>query len=208
MSGIIVPLPEVLKSEEKRLFDFQTIKNVFDPSNLLILFANLLAFVLLQTTFFWFVASRNVEQVLEDKSVYVSDLLSKRGVSLEMLRTYLDSDEMRALPKKAEEQREMREQINWELLKTYIMPVVIALVCVLVLIFFSLAIRRQPLTSIDLFLLFLVLGAFSTELYFYLTVTSQLIHLGDSRVAFAVFSGAKEGFEDSRKFTNRRLNRQ
>lgn len=195
MATIIEPLPEVLKSEEKRLFDFQTLKDVIDPANLLILFANLLAFVLLQTTFFWFVASRNVERVLDDKSEYVSELLSKRGVTLELLKEYLDSEESKQLPAKAEEQRKEREAANWELLKTYIAPVVIALGCVLVLIFLSLVKRGQPLTSIDLFLLFLVLGAFSTELYFYLTVTSQLIHLADNRIAFEMFTGAKTGYK-------------
>lgn len=200
MATVIMPLPDVAKSQERKLFDMQTLRDVINPANLLILFANLLAFVLLQTTFFWFVASRNVEAVLEDKSEYITELMSKRGITLEMLRDYLNSDDAtQKMPEVAKSMRAEREAENFELLKTYILPVVIALGSALLLVFLALIVRGQPLTSIDLFLLFLVLGAFSTELYFYLTVTSQLIHLSDTRIVYELFNGVKRGYEATQR---------
>ena len=195
------PKIEFLKApgaqEERRVFTKATAKDVVDPSNLLILVANILAFVVLETLFFWFIASHSVERVLEEKASFIADFMEKKGFTKEMLTEYLNSEyATKTLPEIANEQQREREQQNWDLVVKYIQPVVIGLSVALFLLFVYMRYKRQPLTRIDVFLLFLVLGAFSTELYFYLTVTSQVIYIGDTEITWRLWTALSRAVDN------------
>lgn len=184
-------------AEERRVFNKQTAKDVVDPANLLILVANILAFVVLETLFFWFIASHSVERVLEEKAEFIADFMDKKGFTKQMMTEYLNSEyAIKTLPAIAREQQKERQEQNWELVLKYIQPVVIGLGVALALIFAYMRFRRQPLTRIDLFLLFLVLGAFSTELYFYMTVTSQVIYIGDTEITWRLWSALSRAVDN------------
>jgi hypothetical protein len=171
------------------------IQDTFDPANMLVVFCNLLAFMLLQTTFYWFVANHSIERVLKDKASVVA-LYAKQTPEVESeLRKYLENDRnTREVPEQAAGQRMRRAEENWDLVKEYIMPVVLAVVVVIVLIVIVLFLRRRALTRIDMFLLFMVMFAFTTELYFYLTVTTQLAYVGDNEFVQTVYESNKNMF--------------
>jgi len=56
---------------------FETVKDVFDPANTLTLFANIFCYIVMQTLFFYYVASGNIEGVMEDKASFVAELAEK-----------------------------------------------------------------------------------------------------------------------------------
>lgn len=183
--------------EERRLFSKKTVWDTINPANLLLVVANVLAFVILQTLFFWFIASRSVERVLEDKAGFIATFFSQKGVTKEMMTDYLNSPSNKEeLAKVAAQQRKGREQQNWELVQQYIQPIVIGLLSAFLFLSLVMFRRGQPLTRIDMFLLFLVLGAFSTELYFYLTVTSQVIYIGDGEITWRLYSAMTRAAEE------------
>lgn len=177
---------------EKKIFTVKTAFDLIDPSNLLVVVANVFAYIILQTVFFWFIASNSVNYVLEDKAGLVHTFFSQRDSTERMMRAYLDNPlNTEYLPSIAARQKEERDAQNWELVKTYIMPVAVVLLVALVVIRGVMFFRRQPLTRIDMFLLFLVLGAFTTELYFFLTVSSQLTYIGDGEITWTLYSALK-----------------
>jgi len=97
-------------------------------------------------------------------------------------------------PRLAYEQSQVREERNIALIKEYIIPLASFILLPILVSMFALIWRRQPLTLIDRFLLLLVLGAFSTELYFFFTVTSQLIYLGDIDVVASGYKATKQKY--------------
>lgn len=177
---------------EKKIFTVKTAFDLIDPSNLFIVVANVLAYIILQTLFFWFIASNSVNYVLEDKAALVHTFFSQRDSTKRMMESYLDNPvNTDYLPTIAARQKSDRDSQNWELVKTYIMPIAVVLLVALVVIRGVMYFRKQPFTRIDMFLLFLVLGAFTTELYFFLTVSSQLTYIGDGEITWTLYSALK-----------------
>lgn len=168
-----------------------SIIDVLDPANLLIVFANVLAFVILETLFFWFVASKSVEDVLQDKADLVTYFVTRRPVTEYDMKVYLETEaNKKKLPTIANEQRQEREVNNWELVKAYIFPIGLICVTIIAALLLFMLFRRQVLTTIDRTLLAMVLGAFLTEVYFYFTVTSQLIYIGDDEITYRMYKSS------------------
>lgn len=162
--------------QERKEFNLRTVREVFGLENMFVFLCNLLAFVLLETVFFWFVASHSIDRVVEEQAIVFSNYLIDSKQKDLFIKQYLQNElATQILPERAKEVRDKREKDNWNLVMTYIFPIVVALGIVIVLVRLFLFLRGKPLTTIDYFLLFLVLTSFSTELYFYLTVSSQII---------------------------------
>lgn len=166
----------------------EIILDTVDPANLLILFCNVFAFIVMETIFFWFVTSQSVDDILSEKAGLVSTFADQNETNRLAMRDYLELPEnTENVPQEASVQFRQRQELNWNLVKAYIVPIAAGVGIIILLLLGAMFFRRQPLTRIDLFLLLLVLGAFMTEMYFYFTVTKQLVYIGDSAALYHMY---------------------
>lgn len=167
---------------------------VFDtinPVNLLLLFTNIFAFIVMETTFFWFVTSEAVNDILAEKAGLVSTFAKQNPINEAAMRMYLESENnVDVIPSIASEQFKGRQDINWELVKSYIVPIATGVGGLIFILLGLMVVRRQPLSRIDMFLLVLVFCAFLTEMYFYITVTKQIVYIGDSSVLYHMYKAS------------------
>lgn len=175
---------------------------VFDLPNLLVMFVNIFAFVTLETLFFWFVASRAVEAVVEDKADLIVTLAKQNNLH-KLALDMIVSDDKRNQKLAAEAKRihVRREQKNIDLIEEYIIPVAGVVGTITLIISLFMLYKRHPLTIIDGVLLLLVFSGFTTEMYFYLTVSSQLIYLGDNQVIYALYRSFMDGLQQNSVWT-------
>ena len=159
------------------------LSSLFDPLNLLLILANLLVFVVVETYFFWNIASKTVDNVVNTKGRFVANVVKNKPDTHSAMLFYLDTPaNTTELIEKTNQQRKEREDQNWELVKSMIAPAVYIIGGVCALVSLALIARRETVTSVDLFLLFCVVGAFSTEVVFYLLVITQLEYIGDAQI--------------------------
>lgn len=172
---------------------FVTSKDILSPENLIVVFANVFAFITLETIFFWFIASGSVNKVIDDKADLLYTFSVQDSKNKEALKEYLNSSfNTDIVPEKAKEQKEERENNNWNLVNSYITPIAIGVAVLFIVAGMLMFIRKQPLTRIDKVLLLSVLGAFTTELYFYFTVTSQLVYIGDNEMMNSIYRSSQK----------------
>lgn len=156
---------------EPRVRIFSTL---FDPLYLLFIFTNALAFAIIQTVFFWFVISKQVENTIDKTVDKISDFAEFPEMSLisELYLKNLDSDT--GMIDLAKEQQEKREKKNWKLLQTFIFPVIGTLFGLVLICLMSMMVKGERFSSVDLVLLFMIVGAFSTEFVFYFSVIQPM----------------------------------
>ncbi len=175
-------------------FDKQEIGDVFSPPNLIVVFANVLSFVLLETLFFWFVASNAIGAVVQDKATVVAYFAGQKRSTREALISELENEyNTQTIPSVAAKQLRQREEQNFHLVLTHIAPVAVTMVIMIIVLYMAMKWKGKPFTRIDTFLLGMVLFAFSTEIYFYITVTSQIVYVGDNELMAEVYKSLIEG---------------
>lgn len=170
----------VVVVQEPRINRF---KAVFDPLNLLLIFANITAFVAIETFFFWNIASKSVDNTVHRKGAFLANMANYRpDGKLAMILFLHAPSNSTDLVATAKEQKKEREKENWDLVKSLIFPVMYVLLGINGLLIFVIAARRETFTTVDAFLLLCVVAAFSTELIFFALVINQLEYIGDMEI--------------------------
>src|SRR5271170_5552619 len=86
--------------------------NVFDSANMVIVLANIIFFMIVQTLFFKYVASKQFNIVLEDKAGIVGEYLKHDPAANEKYRQFKNSEKAKSIEKAAKEQEAIREKEN------------------------------------------------------------------------------------------------
>lgn len=166
---------------------------IFEPPNMIITFANIIFFIVVQTLFFKYVASKQFNNVLDDKVGILNEYLKYNTGFRTSVEEYLNSEQAKELQNAAKEQNKKREDANTDLMKTWIgIPLVIAVV---ILLFFIYLLFKQSSdsqnkwSSIDTAILSLVVGAYSTEIMFYLGIVRQYEFYGDQQIYSRLYDG-------------------
>jgi fructose-specific phosphotransferase system IIC component len=138
---------------------------------MLMIFLNAFVFSIVQTLFFWYVISNQVENTIDKLTEGVGKIADESAELSVLTETYikkLDADE--GMIERAAVQKQKRRQKNIKLLQYYIYPVIAVFFGFVVLCLFAMFVTRERLTFIDTILLAMVVGAFSTEFVFYFIV--------------------------------------
>jgi ABC-type transport system involved in cytochrome bd biosynthesis fused ATPase/permease subunit len=166
---------------------------IFQPANMIITFANVIFFMIVQTLFFKFVASKQFNEVLNEKVGIFNEYLKYNKDFKNTVTDYLESNQVKELQSTAKQQEQKRESENMNLIKKWIgTPLVISVV---ILLFFLLLLFKQSgdkengWSSIDTAILTLVVGAYSTEIMFYLGIVSQYEFYGDQQIYSRLYDG-------------------
>ena len=159
------------------------VATLFDPLNLLLIFANLFAFVVMETLFFWYIASNTISEVVKSKSLFLANVANNDPDMKEEMITFLSLPENSTeISMRAASQNKVRNEKNVDMVISRIFPVAIAMAVACILMVGMIYHRGEKFTRVDYFLLLLVLLAFSTELIFYLVVIKQLEYIGTSKL--------------------------
>lgn len=178
-------------------------ESLLDPRNLFIVILNLIAFATIQTIFFWFVGSKQVDAVVEQKADFFSELAKRDDIVHQEMLDYLnDPKNGKVLADKVKIDNENTAAKNWELTYSMIGPPYFALCAILGFMFLSMIVFRKFPTSIDAFLALMVITAFTTELFFYFLVVRQQITIGDAELRLGVLKPLLEWAKENGIFTS------
>ena len=171
------------------------LKKFLNPANLIIMFSNILAFMVMQSLFFWFIVSKSVENVIDEKT----ELLIKLGENIpqikELLVDYIkDSEETDKILEKAYKDYNQRELYNINLIWEWIGPPFITILTMLIITCVILVFNKNfKFTRKDFYLLCTVFLAFFTEILFYFTVISRSRILSDMEVLKILLTVISDG---------------
>lgn len=167
-----------------RLID--PIRVTLSPLSLVPTLLNLLFYFVVQTVFFWFVASNTVLYSVSMKSEVMIDFALSNPHNYSLFKKWVESDDP-AMVQKAAEENAAREKVNLELLKKWIAPAIVAALALLLLTLIRVRMKGENLDRIDGFIIGLVIFAFTTELYFYFFVIRRQILISDNDMLLAAF---------------------
>lgn len=170
---------------------YTTLKGIMDPVTLMIVFVNLLAYVVIQTVFFFFVGSQNFVTAISQKADFVYEFAIQDPQTEASLREELESQYNTVdVPETARRERDRRAVVNKDIMIKYLLPPVAVIAVLLASQLVRLVIWGNGMNSIDLFLIFMVLFAFTTEFIFFGLVILQTVALGDQELMAAILGPA------------------
>ena len=151
---------------------------------------NILFFMTVQIFFYWFIASRQIDNVCASKAkilVILREQMQREGRHEEILA--LDAAVLGAAEQKrlmVENERKQRDQANKTLIRKWILPpIIVATLLIIGLVGYNHT-RRYPFTFAHKFGLCLVLLAYVTEIFFYVFVVRPYVMVSDSDILCGV----------------------
>jgi hypothetical protein len=156
--------------------------HVFESSNMIVILANIIFFMVVQTLFFKYVASRQFNIVLEDKANIVEEYLKHDPKANTKFREFKNSDRAKEIKKAANEQEKIREAENMSNTMTWIGIPLLIVVSFLIFFIGKLFFKKEEWDTTDSILLSFVVFAYMIEVLFYLGIVRQYQFYGDQAI--------------------------
>lgn len=172
---------------------YETVKRIrkefLHPINLIILFANVSAFIIMQVLFFWFIASKAVERVVENKVDLIVNTSNNIPEIKEKVMIYLNDKTLEEqLKEDSIDESYKREKYNSSRLMDYLYKPLSLIITLLYLSFVYSVYIGYKWSKVDFILLGTVFLAFTTEIIFYVLVIQESQVLGDTELISALMS--------------------
>jgi hypothetical protein len=146
----------------------------------IIILTNVIFFMVVQTLFFKFIASKQYENVLENKLDMVKDFVKRNPKMRDNLKIS-KSENKKKLDPIAKKQLKEREKLNRELTWLYCgIPIVITAVCMAYVLFVMKKTREW--STVDSLGVFYVIFAYSTEILFFFFMVKKYEFVGDQYI--------------------------
>lgn len=162
------------------------------------IFTTILFFLIVQTLFFLFIASKQYDTLLLSKTKLISQL-GGYNTSVKQTIEVIKEDAEVELKEKAEEANKIRYKANRKLLIQYcIIPIVVItliLTSILLYTFLSKTTKKNRWSSIETISLILILGSYLTELYFFFFIVRKYEIIGDHEIFYKSFSALSNNLE-------------
>ena len=165
---------------------------IFSSNNMVINISNIICFITIQTLFFYFIASKQFNELLIDKTGIVSSYISHDQDLRFGANQYFHGPEWKDILEKGQQQSKTRTNANLSLIKRKIVPLIIAAICVLGCFVYKLKNNSEPWSRTDTILLTLVMGAFTTEFLFFIGIVSQYQHYGDHAIYYTLLKSIRD----------------
>ncbi len=163
------------------------IKEVFDPINTLIILLTILFFMTIEILFFWYIVSKEIEKIIQDKSNIISTFAKENKDFKEYIEKYMQDNESN-LKNSSEYQYKIRSEENYKLFyDKFSIPICVIITCIIINIIYLIHIRRVP-TKIELLLFGLIIFSFITEFIFYFVVIKEWKYISDNKIYNILFS--------------------
>ena len=161
--------------------------SIFFSNNMITLLSNVIFYIVVQTLFFYFIGSKQFNNVLENKVDIVVSYAKKNIYLKEFIKEYISNENAKKLEKEAKKQKKKREKYNRSLIFKWIgIPLLICIVVLLINIF-KLFILGESWGRSDNIILLLVIFAYSTELCFFFGIVKQYEFYGDHKIYRSFF---------------------
>lgn len=149
-----------------------------EPNDWLIVFCNVIFFMVVQTYFFRLVASKQYETVLEKKLGLIQALIDENPIAREQVNKYTQ-EYIEKHKDTIQEQKKKRERVNEVLEKkhtwNYIMYAILALLL-------AWTFSNQKWTKVHTLGLVFVVFAYTTELMFFYGIVQRYEFVGDHKL--------------------------
>lgn len=171
-------------------------QKTFTGANTLTVLANIFLFIFVQTGFFYFVASKQFNNVLESKIDILNLYLKSSPSTRQQVKDFLQSNEVKEIQKLAKEQEIKRTQMNKDLIKQKMLPLLLFVTALIVIIIFMMMANKNNSWSTfgvtEQVLLGLVLTAYVTEIMFFFGIVKKYEFYGDYRIMNTFYKSIKE----------------
>lgn len=175
------------------------------PPVIFITFLNIGFFMVVQILFFYIIASKQIDVIIESKVDIINEYIKHSDEANDNIKNYLNSDTFKDKHKKAllteKERMRLNRKIIWLKLKPFLITIfTIVLLSLIVIILFTLKpiqkrfnisqnkIDNYTLSLSDKVLVLFVLGAFSTELLFFFGMVKKYEFVGDHEIINLMFN--------------------
>lgn len=175
------------------------------PPVIFITFLNVGFFMVVQILFFYIIASKQVDVIIESKSDIINKFIEHSDKTNDNIKKYLNSNTYKDKYNKGtlteKERLRLNRKIIWLKLKPFLITVfTIITLSFIALIFFSVPkiqrkfkmspniINNYTLSLSDKILIIFVLGAFSTELLFFFGMVKNYEFVGDFEVIKIIYN--------------------
>ncbi len=159
------------------------------PATAIVVFTNAISFMIMQTLFFWFIMSKSVSGIIDDKSMLIRQIGKSIPEIDELVLNFINSSEFQKKYELALSDNQKRIDHNTQLLWTWMIPpfsIIVGFLSLSVLleVYFTFRNIRPAFRfdKIDFILLMSVFMAFLTEVVFYFTVVSRSKTISDMDV--------------------------
>lgn len=180
----------------QNLINQPIMQKTFTGANTLTVLANIFLFIFVQTGFFYFIASKQFNNVLESKIDILNLYIKSSPSTREQIKNFLNSDEVKEIQKLAKEQEIKRTQMNKDLIKQKMLPLLLFVTALIVVIIYMMMSNKNNSWSTfgltEQILLGLVLTAYVTEIMFFFGIVKKYEFYGDYRIMNTFYKSIKE----------------
>jgi hypothetical protein len=166
------------------------------------IFATVLFFLIVQTLFFLFIASKQYEVLLLKKTNFISQL----GEYNITIRKYINSlklnlDNLHEAAIRAKEERNKKN--NYLIYKYCIKPIFITTLILLFIIINTIMTKNKKWSYIETISLILILGSYLTELYFFFFIVKKYDIIGDHEIFYKSLKSLSKNLQFKTITTNK-----
>lgn len=161
---------------------------IFRLSNMIIIFSNIVFFMIIQTLFFKYIASKQFELVLKNKVDILNTYLKYDTDQKEKIKKYINDEKTQKIIKNSYDSEKKRNKYNNMLIIKWIgIPIIITLLIFIISVV-RLKLQNKYWTNIHTGLLLLVISAYLTELFVYFGIVKQYQFYGDQKIFASLFN--------------------
>lgn len=151
-------------------------------NQVILIFVNVLVFIVIQTFFFYFVGSQQLNDIIVNKMGIIKSFIKYDNSYKNKVKNYVKSKPIQDILKKADEEKKTRASQNIEIIKQWIGPVLIAVLSILILAIIILIATKSKWTGVDNVAISLVFTAYLTEIFIFFGIIKQYEFLGDNTI--------------------------
>jgi hypothetical protein len=169
--------------------------DIFKSANIIIIFVNIVVFMIMQILFFRYIASNQFTSVLRDKANIFEAYLKYDPETAKKYKLLKSSNKVKNIEKIAESQEMERDESNnlsmfiWT--GTPIILIFLIIVVFIILLFF----RKEKWDDVDTILLLSVVFVYSTEILSYYIIINKYQFYGDQAICRDIYSTLKNNVD-------------
>jgi hypothetical protein len=164
-------------------------------NHIILIFVNVLAFIVIQTSFFYFIGSKQLNEIIANKVGIVKSYIKQDESYKSKVENYIKSKTIQDMLKKADEEEKTRTLQNIEVIKKWIGPPFIAVLSILIISIIILIATKSKWTGVDNVGISLVFTAYLTELFIFFGIIKQYEFLGDNTIYRFIYNLTKKMFK-------------
>lgn len=154
--------------------------NYLNRNDVIPIFTNVIFFIVVQTIFFLYIASKQFENVLKDKLNFIKELSENNvyvyNIIQKLKKDYTEGKNYSYIVRQ-------RDKYNNQILLIYCgIPSCVIVICLIYILFFMKS--EKSWSNVDSLSLFFVTFAYITEIFFFFCVIYQYIFIGDQTIIY------------------------